>query len=36
MEFINLKNQMIKNINIDEKTMHIKSMGDYVKRITVK
>lgn len=36
MEYEKLKNLLIKNMNINEKSMHFLSMGEYVKRITVK
>lgn len=36
MDYEKLKKLLIKNMNINEKTMHVLSMGEYVKRITVK
>ena len=36
MDYEKLKKQLIKNMNINEKTMHVLSMGEYVKRMTVK
>lgn len=36
MEFEKVKELLIKNMKINEKTMHVKSMAEYVKRITVK
>jgi len=36
MNYEKLKKLLIKNMNLNEKTMHVLSMGEYVKRITVK
>lgn len=36
MDYEKLKKLLIKNMNINEKTMHVLSMSDVVKRITVK
>jgi predicted transcriptional regulator len=36
MNYEKLKKLLIKNMNINEKTMHVLSMSEYVKRITVK
>ena len=36
MDYEKLKKLLIKNMNVNEKTMHILSIGEYVKRITVK
>ncbi len=36
MDYEKFKKLLIKNMNINEKTMHILSMSEYVKRITVK
>lgn len=36
MDYEKLKKRLIETMNINEKTMHVLSMGEYVKRVTVK
>ena len=36
MDYEKLKKRLIETMNINEQTMHVLSMGEYVKRVTVK